>query len=147
MGIWGPGAFQNDTACDLLLEILDGGDLPLLEEMLDGVLASRGQQDLIDATSGIAAAELVARLCGRPNLRTPAPDEVFVESEVGPDLYAVDAWVEHRRSALTEAITDKAWRAMAVVLSETTDLQKHWRDAQSFTAWRRELEFLVERLR
>jgi Domain of unknown function (DUF4259) len=147
VGIWGPGAFQNDTACDLLLEILDGGDLPLLEEMLDGVLASRGQQDLTDATSGIAAAELVARLCARPSLRTPAPEEVFVESEVGPDLSAVDAWVEHRRSALTEALADKARRAMALVLSETADLQKYWRDAQSFTAWRREVECLIERLR
>jgi hypothetical protein len=147
VGIWGPGSFQNDVACDLLLEILDGGDLPLLEDTLDGVLASRGQGHLIDATTGVAAAELVARLRGQPSFRAPAPDEVFVELEVGPDLSAIDAWVESRRSALTEALIGKARRALALVLSETADLRKHWRDAQSFAAWQQELGCLVERLR
>lgn len=146
MGIWGPGPFQNDIACDLLIDILDSGDLALLEETLDGVLGSRECGDPFDAASGAAAVELVARLRDRPGLGGSTPDELFVESEVGPDLSAIEAWVERRRSALTETLVGKARSALARVLSETADHQKYWRDAQSFATWQHELEHLAARL-
>jgi hypothetical protein len=146
VGIWGPGPFQNDIACDLLLDILDSGDLSLLEETLDGVLSSRECGDPFDAASGVAAVELVARLRGRPGLRESTPEELFVESEVGPDLSAVHTWVERWRSALTETLVGKARRALARVLSETAEHQKYWRDVQSFATWQHELEHLMARL-
>jgi hypothetical protein len=66
--------------------------------------------------------------------------------EVGPDLSAIEAWVECRRSALTETPVGKARSALARVLSETADHQKYWRDAQSFATWQHELEHLAARL-
>jgi hypothetical protein len=84
VGIWGPGPFQNDIACDLLIDILDSGDLALLEETLDGVLGSRECGDPFDAASGAAAVELVARLRDRPGLGGSTPDELFVEWKWDP---------------------------------------------------------------
>lgn len=73
MGAWGAGPFENDDALELLEE-LDDDPLGTLEATLTSVAeAPSDDVDASDAARAVAAAALVAGLCGA-QLRRIHPD-------------------------------------------------------------------------
>jgi hypothetical protein len=68
MSVWGAGAQENDDASDWLSEFEDEPDIVQINEALDGVLEV-GPKAYLEITEGavaVAAATVVARLCGLP---------------------------------------------------------------------------------
>jgi len=66
MGVWGSGAFDNDTAYNWSSDLTEAGDLSLVENTLSSVEeAEEDELDLDLACEAIAACEVVARLQGR----------------------------------------------------------------------------------
>jgi Domain of unknown function (DUF4259) len=135
MGAWGKGIFENDTACDFAEAVAGGGGVSTVEHALDRIL-SRGFDYLeaSDAAEGLAAAEIVARLNGRPGDKTPYTARV-------------DHWIEgSQTSAVGPAIIEKARRATARVLSEPSELLELWMASDDFDGWKRSLHALLDRL-
>lgn len=80
MGAWGAGTFDNDDALDWLDDLVDGAD-----DAIRDALESTGAEPLEapDASSALAAAEVVAAALGRPAADLPG--------EVSDWLQASDA--------------------------------------------------------
>ena len=74
MGAWGDGPFDNDDACDWLFELKDAKDASILERTLERARSAESC-DAPEASSAIAAAEVVAALAGHPG---PDLDEEVV---------------------------------------------------------------------
>lgn len=55
MGTSGIGSFENDYAADFMIDMLIGGDLSLLREVLDIVLTSTEYVEAADAELAIVA--------------------------------------------------------------------------------------------
>src|SRR5215813_11008629 len=109
MGAWGPGVFENDTACDFASAVADGGGIPALAQALDRVLSSEGDYlEAPDAEEGLAAAEIVARLKGSPGEETA-------------DTAAIDAWVKGLQAATPDELVEKAKRSIARILAEPSE--------------------------
>ena len=67
MGAWDATSFGNDTACDWLADFTESDDFSAVEAALQAVLDTGGEYlDSDEAVQGIAAAEVVAWLRGRP---------------------------------------------------------------------------------
>ena len=131
MGAWGHGTFQNDDALDLLDDLVDGGDERMLRDALDAALSAAGESpDATDASSALAAAEIVAALRGRP--AADLPDE------------AVD-WARGR-PAPTDELVARARQAVAAVLSDS-ELRDLWMETDELPMWQGSVEELRERLR
>jgi hypothetical protein len=79
MGTWGPGAFDNDAACDWSADLTEADDLSLVENTLSSAEeADEDELDLDLACEAIAACEVVARLQGRgsrPSANTAELDQ------------------------------------------------------------------------
>ena len=134
MGAWGPGAFENDNACDFAAAVADGGGVSALTEALDRVLSSEGEYlEAPDAEEGLAAAEIVARLRGS------AGEETAYTA-------AVDAWVKNLRAAVSDDLAEKARRSTARILVEPSELLELWAESDDFDGWKRGVEELLKRL-
>ncbi len=131
MGAWGHGTFQNDDALDLLDDLVDGGDDRMLRDALDTALSSAaGTIEATDASSALAAAEIVAALRGRP--AADLPDE------------AVD-WARGR-PAPSDDLVARARQAVAAVLADS-ELRDLWLETDELPMWQGSVEELRERLR
>jgi hypothetical protein len=146
MGTWGPGPFQNDTACDFVIEVLESDGTAPLEEEIDGILRMKGSPESFDVEVAVAAAELVARIKGHPNMRAPQSDENFVESLAGADFAAIDAWAKRLQPFLVDALVDKARRVIDRILAESAEFRELWFEPEDFAAWRDQVKDLRERL-
>lgn len=131
MGAWGHGTFQNDDALDLLDDLVDGGDERMLRDALDGALSTAAEPlEATDASSALAAAEMVAALRGRP--AADLPDE------------AVD-WARGR-PAPSDDLVARARQAVAAVLADS-ELRDLWLETDELAMWQGSVEELRERLR
>lgn len=91
MGAWGTGNFENDKALDWLSNFLGGEDEGPIYEALD-VAVDEPDYDLGGSSSeeGLAAAEVVAAMIGKPS--PDAPEELvgwargLEGAEVDPEL-------------------------------------------------------------
>lgn len=129
MGAWGTGAFENDGACDWLYELEVGGP-DLLDQAFALVLEHEAEDESFDAEIGLAAAEIVASLLGRP------PEDL---TEIGR------LWVERFPEAATEERILKARDAVKLVLEES-ELAELWDESEEGPAWRERTEGLLQRL-
>lgn len=135
MGAWGFGALENDDACDYADDIAAGGDLSGVERTFDKTLGV--QSEYLEAPDGaetLAAAEIIARLLGRPGADSPR-------------LEPLDEWIEKKKLAPTPQLVDKAKRAVERVVSEPSELMELWFDSNDFEAWKSSVEDLSRRLR
>lgn len=131
MGAWGHGTFQNDDALDLLDDLVDGGDERMLREALDTAISTAAEYlEASDASSALAAAEIVAALRGRP--AADLPDE------------AVE-WAQGRPAA-SDDLVDRARQAVAAVLGDS-ELRDLWAETEELPMWQGSVEELRERLR
>ena len=134
MGAWGPGIFENDTACDFAAAVANGGGFSTVDQALDRVLAcGGGYLEAPDAEECLAAAEIVARLNGRPGEQTPY-------------TASVDAWVKSAPASISAETVEKAKRAVARVLFPSSELVDLWVKSDDFDGWRRSVEALLARL-
>lgn len=131
MGAWGHGTFQNDDALDLLDDVTDGGDEAMLRATLDTAVAAAGTRlEAPEASSALAAAEIVAALRGRPAVDLPDEAIEWARGRPAPD----DVLVARARQAVDAVLTD----------SELRDL---WMEADELPGWQATVEELRERLR
>jgi len=134
MGAWSHEAFGNDDAGDWIAQLEERKDLGLVESTLDAVLAIGDDYlEAPEASEAIAAAEVVARLRGRPGSADAAAE-------------AVDAWVECVKLQVPPALTAKARRALDRILTEPSELMELWDESEDAAAWRASVEDLKARL-
>jgi hypothetical protein len=134
MGTWGAGPLDNDTAMDWMYGLGEVADLSLIEGTLDRALAcGDAYLDAADAEEGIAAAEAVARLLGNFGVRND-------------HTRPMDDWVSWMPEKPPLALLEKAWRLVARVQREPSELLDLWAGKGEADAWLRALADLKLRL-
>ena len=119
MGAWGTGSFANDDAMDWVAELEAAADARVLHEALVAVDLGEEDEEYLDASAGsvaLAAAEVVAALCGRP--AASLPPEVI-------------AWVAAHPLRPDAALVELAARAVAAVADDParSELRDLWDEA------------------
>jgi hypothetical protein len=130
MGAWESGVFDNDGAMDWVDELEESEGLEAIKSAFETVLEIYDDYLEVDeASSGLAAAETVAALLGKPapNL----PDEVA-------------DWVKGRAKPAKTLVTT-AGRVVARVLQQS-ELRELWEETDAFDEWRKGIEDLKRRL-
>ena len=134
MGAWGTESFDNDAAMDWVAELEAATDLRAVADAL-GAAASEEYLDADVGSVGLAAAEVVAALRGRP--AAELPEEVA-------------AWVEGHRVPPDAALLGAAVRAVDAIAGEPerSELRELWDEAadDDRAAWRAAVADLRDRL-
>lgn len=104
--------FGNDSACDWIYELEDEG-AEHIERTLDRVIDERGYLEGPEGDCGLAAAETVARILGRPGQA-----DAYTES--------LDAWIAANRPAADDALVAKARAAVERVAGADSELVELW---------------------
>lgn len=136
MGAWGAGNFENDTALDWVWELEAADDLGPVEAALADVLvaADEGDLDADVGSIGLAAAEVVAALGGRP--LDGLPEEVA-------------AWVQaHPFEPVADLVRDGLAAVARIRDDEASELRELWAEEEELLAeWHVVVDDLVARLR
>ncbi len=138
MGTWAVGPFGNDFAQDWAQDLQESRDLYFIEDTLNNVLQAE-TTEYLEAPFGaeaLAAVETWSRLQGKGGVK----DE---------DSAAVDAWVADVQVKLSKPradIADKAARALALVVSEASELRELWEDSEHYDEWLASVTDLQRRL-
>lgn len=129
MGTWGSGPFENDHAADWVQDLEDADDLALALDALERV---RGSQyvDADDASTAIAAAEVVAAVGGRPHADLPED---------------VRRWVATSDITVNPEHSEEAAAAVARIRGEDSELAELWAEDDP-SAWHGHMEDLADRL-
>ncbi len=137
MGTWAVDAFGNDYAQDWAEDLHETKSMEAVENTLDNLLSGAGGEiDAPFAAEALAAIEVLARLQGKGGPRTE-------------DSAAVDEWVDARKQKPVRARSDlaeKAAQAIALILSEQSELRALWEDSEHYADWRASVEDLQARL-
>jgi hypothetical protein len=131
MGAWGVGSFENDDAMDWIAILLDSDGTDAIHEALEPLLADGGGYlEAPECSAGLAAAEVLAALAGRP--AAELPDEV-------------KTWVASHRALGSAGLIARAHKAVQAVAtsSELKDLAS---DSDQMAAWQAAIADLTERL-
>lgn len=134
MGAWGPGIFDNDTACDWAYELEGRHDLGVIERALDAVLDGDDAPDADIGEEALAAAEALARLQGHWGVRNSYTERM-------------DAWVEAAALAPPTALVRRAHAAIDRILAADSELAELWAESDEFEAWKAAVAELRQRLR
>ncbi len=120
MGAWSHEPFGNDTACDWAYELDDATDLATIESALDAILDEELDYiDASDAEEAIAAIEVIAKLLGQ-GTQTDSYTE------------RVDEWVQQVKLLPNTELVQKAKDAIAIILSEKSELVELWEDNEDW---------------
>ncbi len=134
MGAWATGSFGNDRAGDWAVELRDQEDLSFVEQTLDDLLAIGDDYlDSCEASAGLAACEVIARLKGRWGVRDG-------------DSRNADEWVEAHPQRPPKNLVAKAVAVIDRVLSEPSELLALWADSDDFAEWQRAVADLRSRV-
>src|SRR6185369_3806025 len=108
MGAWGHRVFENDGALDFAAGVTDGGGIGAIEEIFDRLLGVGGDfLEASDAEEALMAAEIVARIKGKPGAQATYFNEI-------------DAWIAKARPAVSAALFDKAKRVVTRIQGENS---------------------------
>ncbi len=130
MGAWGSGAFDNDDAGDWLEELEESADTSVIADALDRVVSFDDYLELPDANHGVAAAEVVAALRGRP----PADFDEMAEG-----------WVKANRKLNVSDLVQPALAALQRIRS-ASELKELWDDSKEAKKWYAVLDDISRRL-
>jgi hypothetical protein len=134
VGTWGTGAFDDDAACDWAYGLEGQTSLTLVASAIDRVLAVGADDlELDDAVEGVAAAEVVARLLGRPGA-------------LNAYTATVDAWVARVGILPSAALAEKARRVVLRVRQAPSELLDVWSETSDLPAWLAAMADLEARL-
>ncbi len=129
MGAWGTGTFENDNALDWAGELGKSTDFSVLETALEEVVSATGYLEAPQCSEALAAAEVVAALCGRSGEDLP--------EEILPFL--------HGRARPAPALVSAAKKAVARI-ARGSELLELWQESDEFEGWKRGVEDLDRRL-
>jgi len=134
MGAWDCTAFGNDYACDWGSDLRSHQDLSFVEETLD-VVIDTGEEYLEapEASNGIAAAEVVARLQGRFDITNSYTE-------------LVDKWVRSHPISVPPSLAKKAHAALDRILTAPSELMELWEESDHFQPWKDTLTDLKNRI-
>ena len=132
MGAWGTGAFQNDDGLDWIGDFCDAPGEEALRAALDAVAGADGYLESPDASSALAAVEVVAALSG-----APTADTVVVEAHL-PIITRMGLPVTPDLRAL-------ALRAIDRVTSDS-ELKELWDEVESAPRWYADVAALRDRV-
>jgi hypothetical protein len=132
MGAWGHRAFQNDDAADwgASLKYRDGRQR--ISAAFAAVLKAEEDDEYLEApvaSQGIAAAEVVAALAGKPGGSLP------------PDI---SEWVAQNKLP-NRSLIEVAKRVVSHVV-ENSELKDLWAGSDHAKSWHAELQSLLDRL-
>ena len=121
--------FDNDAAADFAEDFLENPNEAMLYEALATAAEEEGRLDLDEASTALAAAEIVAAVLGKPAQDLP------------PGLLAPIV----RLDADGEELRELAELAVQAVLS-TSALQELWAEAGDYARWQQLQQSLLARL-
>jgi hypothetical protein len=134
MGTWSVDAFGNDDAADWAHELEQAEGLGSVQEAIDAVLSVGDEYlEAPEASIALAAAEVLARLCGNPGEKNSYTE-------------VIDRWVEGAQLKPTVELLDKAQAAIARILAENSELKELWEDSDEYDAWQESVDNLRTRL-
>jgi hypothetical protein len=122
MGVWGVDAFSNDDAADWLYGLYDSDDLSVVDETLSRVIGTKSYLEAPEGCEGIAAAEIVARVQGRPDPNSPGNGEL-------------DGWIARLKAKPEAVLAKKAHLAIDRILTEPSELLELWGDSTEYKEW------------
>jgi hypothetical protein len=126
MGAWGCNSFDNDDALDFIGELLDTGDVALLDDAVAQVAGGSGVDD-VTANRALAAADIVAAQHGNPAADLPEELSQWIADHPGP----VD--LQPARDAVIAVLTD-------------SELLELWKESGNYRKWRASTMQLLKRL-
>jgi hypothetical protein len=129
MGAWSYGSFDNDDALDWVGELEGAEDLEPISEAFEVVLEADDYLEAPEASMGIAAAEVVAALLGKPAGKLPEEIASWVAGKGPP----------------TTALVKKAQRVVKRILTDS-ELKELWDESEDSAQWKQEVEGLLQRL-
>lgn len=129
MGAWSHGSFGNDDALDWLGELENADGVEPIAEAFEAVLEAEDYLEAPEASMGLAAAEVVAALRGRPADKLPEE---------------VTAWVAGKKPP-KPALVKKAQRVVKRILKDS-ELKELWAESEDSGKWQQEVESLLRRL-
>jgi hypothetical protein len=131
-GAWGYKSFENDDALDWVANSLKLGGQGAVERTIASVAKGRGYLEAPDASSAIAACEVLAAAQGRPSADLPKE---------------VAALAKKLSSKPSDAVRKNARDALDRVLGEESELSELWKDAkEKFEKWKTTVEDLKSRV-
>src|SRR6185369_3020631 len=134
MGAWGHRVFENDGAMDFAGSVVDGGGIGAIEEIFDRVLGVGGDYlESSDAEEALMAAEIVARIKGKPGAQATYFNDV-------------DGWIAKARPSVSAVLADKAKRVVTRIQGENSEMVELWQESDEFEAWKAEVSGLLTRL-
>jgi hypothetical protein len=133
MGAWDVDTFDNDTACDWILELESTSDLSCVRQALDAVVEV-GDEDLDsdEACRALAACEVIARLKGNWGKR-----DAYTER--------VDKWVEAHPQTPPPDLVTLALSAIDRIRTEPSELLELWEES-SAEKWQASVDDLRRRV-
>ena len=133
MGAWGVGNFENDSAMDWVWDLKKSKRLKLLESTVSNVLDSKEYIVADLGSIGLAAAEVVAALNGKPLDRLPED---------------VSDWVKSQRRRPDLKLTERAREAVQrIKTEEISELKQLWEEGdEPPTDWYAAVDDLIKRL-
>jgi hypothetical protein len=130
-GAWGPGSFENDDALDWVADCVESKGPQAIAAALAQALDAHAVE-APQASSAIAAAEVVAAAGGRPNPKLPSE---------------LRGWLQHQSNDEIAKLAPRAVRAIDRIASEpSSELAALWKQSESYAAWQRSMQDLVARL-
>ena len=122
MGAWDATSFGNDHANDWAYDLEKSNDLSYIDAALQTILdAGDDYIEAPDAEEGIAAAEVVAWLRGRP-----APVNAYTEK--------IAEWVAAHPNLPLAAVTQKALTVIDRIQRQPSELPELWEDDADWAA-------------
>ncbi|RBL89695.1 DUF4259 domain-containing protein [Chitinophaga flava] len=130
MGAWGTRNFENDGSQDWIFDVIDSKDGGLVTDTLARIINNTETLEIADCEEGLAAAELVAALVGRPS-------EDFPEDPLDKlDILNLIA---------TKALRNQAVTAVNKILS-ASEMKNFWGESGDLQSWEAVQASLVKRL-
>jgi hypothetical protein len=115
VGAWGCDSFGNDDAMDWVIDLEDADDLAPVRDAFAAAPPAGEYLEAPIASVGLAAAEVVAALRGRPAAELPEE---------------VTAWVAAHAAPPDSALLARA-REMVARVAESSELRELWDEAKS----------------
>ena len=128
MGAWSHEPFGNDEANDWAYELEETEDLSHVEAALDTVLKTPGYLEASEASCGVAAVEVIAKLLGRGT-----QSDAYTEK--------VDHWAKNIRAKPSATLVEKAKRVLDRVRGEQSELSELWHEGDA-SEWEASLDSL-----
>ena len=146
MGVWGTGNFENDTALDLVAELMETeeGAAILVSSLQATANIPAGETlDSDDAVETLVAAEFLAAALGVASDDFP---EEAAEWLAQNDLLAADSFIGGPREEKIKWLSTLALRAIERIHSGDSELDELWEESDEYEEWLATLDELKARL-